>query len=162
MRRLGSTLVIAAALFVQSLSLRAQSIGKIEGSDSMVGVRNVQVPPVLRTDVANMVDAGTIDTEGFAHLTVNLAAELKGPATRQGSVVAILMPDVAPFDYAFETLGLLPASLEFAGNASPNGGLYLMAKQATLDVGFPRYRVMIYNTTGSTATVVFFAYRSRH
>jgi hypothetical protein len=128
----------------------------------MVGVRNLQVPPVPRTDVANMVDAGTIDTEGFSHLTVNLAGELKGPATHAGTVTAILMPDLPPFDYAFETLGLLPASLEFSGNASPNGGLYLMAKQATLDVGFPRYRVLLYNTTGSTATVVFFAYRSRH
>jgi hypothetical protein len=37
-----------------------------------------------------------------------------------------------------------------------------MASQATLDVGFPRYRVLLYNTTGTSATVVFFAYRSRH
>jgi len=162
MRRLGSTLVIAAAVSLLSLPLRAQSIGRIDGSELMVGVRGLQVPPVPRTDVANMVDAGTIDTEGFAHLTVNLAGELKGPATHQGSVTAILIPDVAPFDYAFQTLGLLPASLEFSGKASPNGGLYFMAKQATLDVGFPRYRVLLYNTTGSTATVVLFAYRSRH
>ena len=78
------------------------------------------------------------------------------------SVAAILIPDIPPFDYAFQSLGLLPASLEFFGKASPGGGLYFMAPQATLDVGFPRYRVLLYNPTGSTATVVFFAYRSRH
>jgi len=153
--------VLAAALLTASSSL-AQSIGRIEGSEAMVGVRGLQVPPVPRSDVANMVDAGTIDTEGFAHLAVNLSGELKGPATHQGTVTAILIPDIAPFDYAFQTLGLLPASLEFSGKASPNGGPYFMAQQAILDVGFPRYRVLLYNTTGSTATVVFFAYRSRH
>jgi hypothetical protein len=160
MRRLGWTFVLAGALAASPLL--AQTIGRIEGSEAMVGVRSVQVPPIARTDVANMVDAGTVETEGFAHVTVNLAGELKGPATHAGAVTAILIPDIAPFDYAFQTLGLLPASLEFSGKASPGGGLYLMAQQATLDVGFPRYRVLLYNTTGSTATVVFFAYRSRH
>ena len=161
MRRLRWTLVLAGAL--SASPQLAQTIGRIEGSEAMVGARGIQVPPIARTDVANMVDAGTIETEGYAHVTVNLAGELKGRATHPGgAVAAILIPDIPPFDYAFQTLGLLPASLEFSGKASPGGSLYLMAQQATLDVGFPRYRVLLYNTTGTSATVAFFAYRSRH
>jgi hypothetical protein len=151
---LGSLLVLAA-------DAGAQTIARVEGSQAMVGTSGIQVPPIQRTEVSNMIDAGTIDAEGFSHLTVNLAAELKGPATHAGVIGAVLIPDVHPFDVAYSSLGLLPASLDLTSPVAANAGLYTMAKQATLDVGFPRYRVLLYNTTGSSATVAFFAYRSR-
>ena len=51
--------------------------------------------------------------------------------------------------------------MEFTAAATPEGGSYLMASQQTFDVGFPRYRVLLYNSTGASALVAFFAYRSR-
>jgi hypothetical protein len=36
-----------------------------------------------------------------------------------------------------------------------------MAGQQTFEVGFPRYRALLYNSTGTSATVAFFAYRTR-
>jgi hypothetical protein len=36
-----------------------------------------------------------------------------------------------------------------------------MAEQRTFDVGFPRYRALLYNSTGASATVAFFAYRTK-
>jgi hypothetical protein len=139
----------------------AQAIGPVRGSEAMVGTAGMAVPPVQRSEVSNMIDAGTIDAEGYSHLTVNLAAEMKSPAIHQGVIGAVLIPDVHPFDLAYTSLGLLPASLDLTSAVAANGGLYTMAKQATLDVGFARYRVLLYNTTGSAATVAFFAYRSR-
>ena len=149
-----------SGLLLSSVVARGQ-IAPVEGSQAMVGAKGIQVPPVQRTEVGNMIDAGTIDAEGFTHLTVNLAAEMKGPAAHAGVVAAILIPDIAPFDLAYKTLGLLPASLEQAAAVTPQGGIYCMAKQQTLEIGFPRYRVLLYNTSGSAATVAFFAYRSR-
>jgi hypothetical protein len=151
-----------AGLAAATAVARGQSIGPIQGSQAMVGTSGIAVPPVQRTEVTNMIDAGTIDTEGFTHVTVNLAAELKSPASTDGVVGAVLIPDVHPFDTAYTTLGLLPASLDVTSAARAHAGLYTMAKQATLEVGFPRYRVLLYNTTGAAATVAFFAYRSRH
>jgi hypothetical protein len=161
MRRTIPTAFGVLAFLAASTAARGQTIMPVEGSQAMVGARGIQVPPVQRTEVANMIDAGTIEAEGFSHLTVNLAAELKGPAVHAGVIAAVLIPDIPPYDLAYRTLGLLPASLEVTASVAPHGGLYCMAKQQTLDVGFSRYRVLLYNTSGSAATVVFYAYRSR-
>jgi len=161
MRRTIPTAFGVLAFLAASLAARGQTIAPVEGSQAMVGARGIQVPPVARTEVANMIDAGTIEAEGFSHLTVNLAAELKGPAVRAGVIAAVLIPDIPPYDIAYRTLGLLPASLELTAAVAPHGGLYCMAKQQTLDVGFSRYRVLLYNTSGSSATVALSAYRSR-
>jgi hypothetical protein len=153
-------IVSAACLLAAALSA-GQTIGPVAGSEVMVGVSGLPVPPVKRSEIANMVDAGTIDTEGYTHVTVNLAGELKGTASQQGVVAAVLIPDIEPFETAYRTLGLLPASLDLTAAVAAHGSAYFMAKQETLEVGFPRYRVLLYNTSGSTATVAFFAYRSR-
>lgn len=152
---------LACALgFVAALTC-GQTIGSVSGSEAMVGVTGVLVPPVKRAEIANMVDAGTIDTEGFTHLTLNLAGELKGAAPQQGVVAAVLIPDVEPFVTAYRTLGLLPAALDLAAPVAAHASAYFMAKQETLEVGFPRYRVLLYNTSGTSATIAFFAYRTQ-
>ena len=155
------TILACALMLLASLAARGQTLAPVEGSQAMVGASGIQVPPVQRTEVSNMIDAGTIDAEGFTHLTINLAAELKSPAAHAGVIAAVLIPDIPPFDLAYRTLGLLPASLDITASVSPNKGLYCMAKQETLEVGFSRYRVLLYNTTGSAASVAFFAYRTK-
>ena len=152
---------VCALLLAASAAAFGQTIGSVSGLEAMVGVSGIHVPPVKRSEIGNMVDAGTIDAEGYTHLTLNLAGELKGSANQQGVVAAVLIPDIEPFETAYKTLGLLPASLDLKVSVAANGGLYFMAKQETLEVGFPRYRVLLYNTTGSGATVAFFAYRTK-
>ena len=44
---------------------------------SLVHFGRVVVPPVARTDVANLVAAGTLDTDGYKVVVLNLAGELK-------------------------------------------------------------------------------------
>ena len=155
------TAALALLAWTAGAFLAGQTIGTVQESQAMVGVRGVSVPPVARTDVANMIDAGIIETEGFTHVTLNLAGELKSTASKDGAIVAVLIPVQPPFDFAFESLGLLPASLEISASVTAHGGLYFMAKQATLEVGFPRYRVLLYNTSGAAANVALFAYRTR-
>jgi hypothetical protein len=156
-------LVLAVALGATSPGAAAQSgqIGPVDGSSTLVGVKALSVPTVERSQISMLVDAGTIDTEGYTTLILNLAGRLSGEADfRGGTVGAILIPDVDPFDKAFQTLGLLPESVEISvpvDRASP----YFMAKQVKFEVGFPRYRVLVYNSTNQAATVGFFAYRRR-
>jgi hypothetical protein len=160
-RPLSRAALLSALAWGVGALLAGQTIGSVQESQAMVGVRGLVVPPVARTDIANMVDTGIIDAEGYTHVTLNLAGELKSAAARDGAIVAVLIPVQPPFDFAFETLGLLPAALEVSAPASAHGGLYVMAKQATLEVGFPKYRVLLYNTTGAGASVALFAYRTR-
>jgi hypothetical protein len=136
-------------------------VGPVDGSATLLGVKALSVPSVDRSQTSMLVDAGTIDAEGFTTLILNLAGRLSGDADlRGGSVGAVLIPDIDPFDKAFQTLGLLPESVEISVPIDKASG-YFMAKQVKFDVGFPRYRVLLYNSTNQAATVSFFAYRRR-
>lgn len=155
------TMLVFAVGAAAAGALAAQTLEKMEGSDALIGLRGLMVPPVARSETTNLIDAGTIDTDGYTHMTLNLAAELKGTAARRGVVGVLLLPDVEPFRRVWRTLGLVPAVVDFTAGATPESGSYLMASQQTFEVGFPRYRVLLYNTTGASATVAFFAYRTR-
>jgi len=134
---------------------------KMERSEALVGLRGLMVPPIERSETTNLIDAGTIETDGYSHMTLNLVVELKGSASKPGVIGVLLLPDIEPFGRAWRVLGLVPASVDFTVPATPAGGSYVMAEQQTLEVGFPRYRVLLYNTTGTSATAAFFAYRTR-
>jgi len=127
----------------------------------LVGMRSIIVPPVEKTDVTRLVDAGTIDTDGFTTMVLNLAGEMKENPTRQGVVGVLLVPDVPPFDTVLTHLNVAAIPLEIQAAVTAEHLPYFMAKQKRLDVGFPRYRVLLYNTTGVSATVAVFAYRAR-
>lgn len=133
----------------------------VDGSAALVGVRNISVPPVDRSQTTALVDAGTIDCDGYSRVVVNFAGRVAGESDlRRGAVGVILVPDIDPYDKAFRSFGLLPASVELTAQAEGAQATF-MAKQVTFDVGFPRYRVLFYNSTNWVATVNFFAYRHR-
>ena len=60
-----------------------QTLDKMEGSDALIGLRGLMVPPIARSETTNLIDAGTIDTDGYTHMTLNFATELKGSAARR-------------------------------------------------------------------------------
>jgi hypothetical protein len=161
MRRTISMALGLVAIVAASAAAAGQSMEKMENSDALVGLRGLMVPPIARSETTNLIDAGVIETAGFTHMTLNLAAELKGTAAGRGVVGVLLLPDIEPFRHAWKTLGLVPATVEFMAAATPESGSYLMASQQTFEVGFPRYRVLLYNSTGASALVAFFAYRTR-
>jgi hypothetical protein len=123
----------------------------------LVHFGRIVVPPVARTDIANLVVAGTIDTDGYKHVVLNLVGELKS-GSDSGVLGVMLIPDVPPFDKAFLDRGLLPISMELTATSMPDGRF--MARQQTFEVGFPRYRVLLFNSATTTATASFFAYRT--
>jgi hypothetical protein len=140
----------------------AQSaIGQIDGSADLVGVRGIAVPPVKRSETSSLVDLGTIDTDGYERIVLNLAGQMQAVDEAGGPVGVVLIPDTPPFDRAFTGMGLLPASLEITLTVSSETGAYFLAPQQKFDVGFPRYRALAYNNTRSPMTISFFAYRSR-
>ena len=85
---------------------------------------------------------------------------MEGAATTKGVIGAVLIPDISPYDYAFKTLGLLPAIMEVT-TPLESGQQYFMTKQARFDIGFPRYRVLFYNTTNTAVRLAIFGYRTR-
>ncbi len=161
MRLARNAFLVAITLLWAGTPLDAQKMEKMERSEALVGLRGLTVPPIERSETTNLIDAGTIDTDGYSYMTLNLVAELKGSASKSGVLGVLLLPDVEPFGRAWRVLGLVPASVDFTVPATPASGSYVMAEQRTLEVGFPRYRVLLYNTTGTSATAAFFVYRTR-
>ena len=153
--------LVAAAVSLPSAVFGQQGIQPIDGSSTFVGVRGVAVPPAKRSEVRALVDLGTIDADGYERLVLNLAGQMQSSDVAGGTIGVILIPDVAPFDQAFNGMGLLPASLEITVDVNSRTSAYFMASQQKFDVGFPRYRALAYNNTRSQVTISFFTYRSR-
>lgn len=158
------TTVIALAFMMLMLAPTAamsqESLQAIDGSSALLGVRGVSVPPIKRTETRTLIDLGTIDTDGYERITLNLAGQMLGVDESGGEVGVILIPDIAPFDQAFTGMGLLPASLEITVVANSRPSQYFMAKQQRFDVGFPKYRALAYNASRSPVTISFFVYRT--
>ena len=147
-----------AVLLVLTAALGAVGAEDRPAAPSLVHFGRIVVPPVARADVANLIVAGTIDTDGYRQVVLNLVGELKS-ASDAGVLGVILIPDVPPFDKAFLDRGLLPVSMELTATSMPDGRF--MARQQTFDVGFPRYRVLLFNSATTAATASVFAYRTR-
>jgi len=157
--------VAAVATMVFAVSPAASrgqsSLEPIDGATSLLGVRGVPVPPVKRTETSSLVDLGTVETDGYEHIVINLAGQMLSTDDAGGTVGVVLIPDISPFDKAFTGFGLLPASLETSLSVSSRTNAYFMAPQQKFDVGFPRYRALAYNNTRSPLNISFFVYRTR-
>jgi hypothetical protein len=116
---------------------------------------------VARTDTTQLVDAGTIDTDGFSELVFSLGGEFKEGVPESGTVGAILVPDREPFLHLLQKEGKvvfpLEARVDIRGLRDP----IFVSEQRTARIAFPRYRVFLYNETRSGASVWLFAYRDR-
>jgi hypothetical protein len=141
-------------------AIQGSTMEAIDGSSALVGVRGLAIGTVMRADVRSLVDAGVVDCDGYEGIVMNLAGQMKGADDAGGAVGAMLIPDVAPFDRAYANMGLLPEGLEISVRISSRTSPYFMAKQQRADVGFPRYRVLLYNETASPLGVSFFVYRT--
>lgn len=160
MRRVSLAAVLAALAVAAPLSAQHGTLGPADGSKQFLAARGIVVAPVPRADISNLVDAGVVECEGFEHLVLNLALEMKGPVEAGGSVGAVLIPDVGPYDRAYRVLQLLPAAVEISVPIEGSSA-YLTAKQLRIEVGFPRYRVLLWNSGRSTVTAAFSVWRAR-
>ena len=136
-----------------------------------VDFERIVVPPVQRDDTTQLIEAGTITTDGFNELVFSLGGEFKEAVPTAGVVGALLIPDVDIVQYAFRQEGHVPFALEATHDIARDGleaiardgleGAVFLSAQQTARVAFPRYRVFLYNETTSGASVSLFVYRSR-
>ena len=129
--------------------------------DWFVVFQDQLVTPVLRSDTESLFEVGQIDTDGFSELVFSLGGEFKERVPGAGTVGAILIPDQPRFDYLLRTEGRFMFPLEVKADVSSASGAIFMAPQQSAKVAFPRYRVYLYNETGSAATVSLYVYRAR-
>jgi len=124
---------------------------------SLAVLKDLEVPPVGREDVTRFVGAGTVTTDGFSGMVLSLTGQPKGTTLQEGRVGALLIPDVEPVTRAFEERGQLQFPFEVRAGV-PAGTAAFFSEQPRFVVGFPRYRVFLYNTTDKTVTATLYAY----
>jgi hypothetical protein len=128
---------------------------------SMLVLDKISVAGAERNEVSKLTEAGVITTEDAAAIVVNVVGELRGRAEKDGAVGVLLVPDVSPLDQALRTRRILLVALEASAHVSTGESSYFVSKQQRFDVGFPRYRVLLYNSTGAFATASVFVNRIR-
>lgn len=133
----------------------------IEGpirSAEMVRFADVIVPPVKPTDTTRLISAGTLPADGYVHAVLSLSGVTKGDVVRGGSVGAYLVPDEEGVQRALVEAGHVQFPLEVAAGGVSGASAYFSSKSERVPLGFPRYRVVLWNTTDKTATVNLYAY----
>ena len=135
----------------------------VAGDDSrwFVSFERIQFAPVERSNTTQLVDAGSIDTDGFSELVFSLGGEFKEGIPESGKVGVVLIPDKEVFLYLLQTEGEFVFPLEAQVEISKQSSAIFMSKQERAKVAFPRYRVFLYNETTSGAVVSLFVYRTR-
>jgi hypothetical protein len=129
--------------------------------DWFVYFHDISVPPIERSNVTQLVDAGTIETDGFKDLVFSFGGEFKESLPQGGKIGAILIPDIDVFDYLLRNEGHFVFPLEVTFDASGLNANIFISEQQTARIAFPSYRVYLYNETSSGAKVSLFVYRTR-
>ncbi|MDH3626746.1 MAG: hypothetical protein OEV00_10420 [Acidobacteriota bacterium] len=151
---------LVLSVTVALLLLGSTTIGA-DNTNWFVSFERVQVPPVERSDTTQLVDAGTIQTDGFSELVFSLGGEFKEGIPESGKVGVILIPDMPVFTELLRTEGEFIFPLEASVDIRGLSSAIFISDQQTAKVAFPRYRVYVYNETTSGAMVSLFVYRTR-
>ena len=116
------------------------------------------VSPGQRADPLSYVEAGTLDATGFGAVTLGIAGEVQGRLLASAPVGVILLPDEPEIVGVFRTHGILQFALEVETQVAPGVPGIFSSEQAHLRLGFPRYRVLLYNGSPKTTEVTVYAY----
>jgi hypothetical protein len=117
------------------------------------------VSPAPLSDTNHLTDAGTIDVSGFTHVTLSLSGILQGSA-QGGAVGVVLFPDHPEVSNGLRTYGVLQFGLRAEAAVNPSQAGLFSSEPATFRLGFPRYRVLLYNATQKAAEATVYTYLS--
>ncbi len=141
-------------------------VQEIKGTVSVAGtiqhgtIRRIldqTVPPgVAREDVDNLVEAGAVKTDGFTGVMLSLQGEIQGVLGEAGAVGALLVPDDEEILETF-IKGYIHFPVEVQ-SVLARREISVFSAQAYLAVGFPRYKVFLYNATDKSVEVDLFMY----
>lgn len=144
---------------VQRVDGRVRVHGSVEVGQpvpaALATTAEVILEPTRGRSPAAMVFAGGIDSSGWRHAVLTLAGEAQGRGGG-GAVGAVLIPHTDLASRAFEEERLL-FPMEVVAEVEESS-LWVSSGQPEVRLGFPRYKVYLYNTSERTVAVTFSAY----
>lgn len=134
---------------------------EIEGpirNAELVQFPGITVSPVRPTDTTRLINAGTLVTDGWEYVVLSLVGSTRGETLHPGAVGAMLIPDEDPITRAFFEDGDVLLSLELEAHPEPGPPAFFASEATRQTVAFPRYQILLYNTTDKSVTVTLYAY----
>lgn len=107
---------------------------------------------------ARLVEAGTLVTDGARRIVLNLVGEIDGKTGESGPVGAVLVPVIPELAEAIRNRRGFPEASGISVALSAGEAGLFAAEQVELVVGFPRYRVFLWNESDATMKISVFAY----
>jgi len=127
-------------------------------ASALVRRLEVIVPAVDRAATTQLVEAQAVDASGFTHAVLGLRGEVQGNLLRDGVAGAILVPDEEPVIRALLEEGRYEFPLEVqAPVLRAERGLFA-SDQPRHVLGFPRYRVFLYNSSDRSVEADLYVY----
>lgn len=142
---------------------------KIRGSVSIEGTAShatsnrkegILVPPSRRNELSELTFAGTVDTDGFTSISVNLLGEVKSGSFSSGQVGVLLLPDEKPVLQAFRESRRVSFPLEAIAKLKSGDLPFFDSERSLLRIEFPRYKIFLYNTTNQSVEANVYLYLS--
>jgi hypothetical protein len=134
---------------------------KVEGpirNAELVSFENITVAPIKRHQTTRFIEAGTLTTDGYPYVVLSVSGVVKGEVLKPGKVGVLLLPVQEKVDAAFNERGQFMFPLEVTSKSVDHGDPYFDSPQPRFTVGFPEYRVFLYNTSEKSVLVDVFAY----
>ncbi len=119
---------------------------------------DVVVPPTDRSATSQLVEVGTLDAAGFTHAVVSLRGEVQGNLLRDGAAGLVLVPDEEPVLRALLEEGRFDFPLEVEAQVLRAGRGFFASAQLRHVLGFPRYRLFLYNSVDRSVEVDVYVY----
>lgn len=118
--------------------------------------RGLSVAPSPRLDSTRLVNAGILETKGYPSLVLTLIGQSKGTVPLPGEVGAILLPEeewcLRALEREEQYLGAQSIRAQLAPDPIRTRTFFASTPQK-VQAAFPRYRVLMFNTTDRTAEV---------
>lgn len=132
----------------------------IEGTTKYITKENVIVPTSRRAELAEMVNAGTVETDGFTSLLISLQGEMRSDVFSSGTIGVLLVPDESAIMRALRDAKRVQFPIECKVRVKSGDPVYFESEQVQQRIAFSRYKVFLYNTMNKSAEANVYLYLS--
>lgn len=116
------------------------------------------VTPVNKNDPNRFIAAGELVTSGHSEVILSMNGLTKGSVLKPGTVGFILVPrDIETVNAALFESRQIQFPLEVSTEIGPKTQSWFAAAPVRLNLGFPKYRILMYNNTEAAVTLNLYA-----
>lgn len=130
----------------------------LEGTTKAVKREGVLLSPARRNELGELVQIGQVDTDGYTSVSLFVQGEVKSVTFLSGSIGLMMIPDEEPILRALKEAKQVQFPIETACSIKSGDSEFFSCELANLNIGFPRYRIYLYNTLDKSAEVNAYLY----